>query len=229
MPQQLGDKLLQIYSGTPLGSILILSLSFLFTIFNWNVSLSVSLLDAINPFKLGLFTLFHDNWWHAVIAWIVFPLASVKSERELGTFGFLFAFFIFNFISGLLFIWSSYILKILSLFTWKMEKILISGLDISFMAFITIEALSLDSDLNTIPPIDNQTPKFMYPVSFMFLLEFILWDFLCTRHLVGILVGYFCILLNLSYFRFSKSFSWDYALTPHHWNFRIIWGFTGCG
>ena len=188
---QLGNKLLQIYSETPIGSLLILIFSILFTLFNLNLNVGVSFLDAINPIKLLFFTLSHGSWWHAVIAILVFPLASVKFEREHGTLALLFFFLAFNVILGQLFIWISYILKILSLFTWNMESIGISGLDISFMVFITIEAMNLDSSINSIPPIDNTVPKFMYPVSFMLILEVILWDFLCTRHLIGIILGYF--------------------------------------
>lgn len=169
---------------------MILGISLFFTILNLNVSLRVSLLDAINPLKLGFFTLYHSSWWHCIIAFLVFPLGSVRFEREKGTLATLFSFFLFNFILGQLFIWTSYLLKILSLFTWNMDLISISGLDISFIAYITIEAMNLESDLNSIPPVDQQVPKFMYPVAFMFLLELVLWDFLCTRHLVGIILGY---------------------------------------
>lgn len=187
---QLGQKLVQIYSGTPIGSLVIMALSLFFTIFNFNLSIKVSILDAINPLKLGFFTLYHNSWWHSLIAFLVFPLGSVRFEREKGTLATIYSFFLFNFILGQLFIGTSYLLKVLSLFTWNMDAISISGLDISFMAFITIEAMNLESDLNSIPPMDQQVPKFMYPVGFMFLLELVLWDFLCTRHLVGIVLGY---------------------------------------
>jgi hypothetical protein len=71
-----------------------------------------------------------------------------------------------------------------------MDAIKVQGLDLMFMVFITIEAMNLDSDMLQLDPRDSQVPKFMYPVGFMFILEFILWDFLCTRHAVGIILGY---------------------------------------
>lgn len=186
---ELGQKLLQLYSSTPIGSFLVCLMSLIFTIF-FNTSLGVSVWDAINPLKILFFSFSHESWWHFVVGVLVFPLAANKFEKEKGTLYFLYSFFFLQVLLGQLFIWTMKLLQVLSLFTWNMDEIKVSGLDLMFMVFITIEAMDLNSDLNTIEPRESQVPKFMYPVGFMFLLELVLWDFLCTRHAVGIILGY---------------------------------------
>jgi membrane associated rhomboid family serine protease len=96
---ELGQKLSQLYSSTPIGSILIILISIIFTLL-FDSSLGVSVLDAINPFKLLFFSFYHGSWWHFIIAVIVFPLAAAKFEKEKGTLNFLYSYFVLQVLLG---------------------------------------------------------------------------------------------------------------------------------
>jgi hypothetical protein len=78
--------------------------------------------------------------WHWIVGMVLFPLAASRTEREIGTLQSLYLLLVLNAATGLLYVIPTYIL---SFFVSDWSRAAIAGLDIPFMAYLTVEAMAL--------------------------------------------------------------------------------------
>lgn len=147
-------RLWSLYQDQPLGTKLVTFLVYTFTAIEILFfsgkrpllnALSLSPDDVFSHpltllWRLFLYPLVFFGPWHWIVGILLFPLGASRREREIGTLQFLFLFLLLNAATGLFYIFPTYIL---SFFVNEWSKSAIVGLDIPFMAFLTVEAMAL--------------------------------------------------------------------------------------
>lgn len=137
-------------SAIPCGTSTILSISLFIMVINiftsWKATESLCLASTNTtnslfshlPSLLGN-QLTHSSIWHELVATLIFPFAASGIEQQIGTFQFLALFFIGGIITTLFYVIVMFFLSFVFP-SWGLSCV--SGLDIPFFMFLTVEGLN---------------------------------------------------------------------------------------
>ena len=189
------------FKAIPLGTLLIVSTAFLLLFFDlvssnyfYNSASLTSTGYTSNPFtslpRLIGNPFVHSGFYHFLVAVLAFPVASSGLEHFIGSFQFIYLFFIASLVTSFVYVLNMWLFSWIWP-TWGLFPI--AGLDVPFFTFIAIEGLAKRGVYEFASRIGNiviHDVLFSLPfvIVFLIFLPFTSW----IAHFVAVFVGFLC-------------------------------------